>query len=572
MQIKQQIEGKILEVLKELGVENPVVVLERPADMVNGDYSTNVALVYGKTLSKNPKAFADEIVEILKQVQDDTEVSVAGPGFINFHLSKDFYTNEIKNILDKSESYGKGEVLSGKKVMVEYTQPNPFKPFHIGHLMSNAIGESLSRIVAWQGAKVVRANYQGDIGLHVAKAIWGIVKGGGEYPKGSVAEVAEYIGKCYSDASNEYETNEDIKKEIDAINKRLYQKDAEFWPLYEEGRKITLEAFEELYKMLGTKFDEYYFESEMAEVGAKLVREYKEKGVFEDSDGAIVFHGEKYNPKLHTRVFLTSAGLPPYEAKEIGLTVKKFTTHNPDISIVDTATEQKEYMAVVTEAIRQMFPEEKYADRMVHVTHGMMRFASGKMSSRKGNVVTGESLIRDTVDLILQKMTERDWSEEEKKNISEMVGVSAIKYSILRSRIGSDIVYDFEKSISIDGDSGPYLQYSLVRAKSLLEKGKREGLSCASFELPADWNTTTLEKLLVRFSETTLRAWDDLEPHHLVTYLTELASAFNSFYADGKIVDASDSHSPYKLALTQAFSTVMESGLNLVGIKVPERM
>ena len=570
--IETTLKNTIQQALQNLGIETESISLEHPGDMTHGDFSTNVAMVVAKKVGKNPKVLAEELVAELtrNQLPEISKIEIAGPGFINFHLTPEYFTKEVGTILH-TENYGTGDALVGKKVMVEYTQPNPFKPFHIGHLMSNAIGESLSRIVENQGAQVIRANYQGDIGLHVAKALYGILHKGGMYPAGSVLEVAEYIGVCYSEASTIYEENVEAKAEIDTLNKRLYAHDAELAPLYDEGRKITLEAFERLYALLGTKFDVYYFESAMAEVGMQLVREFLDKGVFEMSDGAIVFHAEKYNPKLHTRVFLTSAGLPPYEAKEIGLTVKKFTDYNPDISIVDTATEQKDYMAVVTEAIRQMFPNEKYADRMVHVTHGMMRFASGKMSSRKGNIVTGESLVRDTVALIEEKMAERELGPEEKKAIAEIVGVAAIKYSILRSKIGSDIIYDVEKSISVDGDSGPYLQYALTRASAVLAKAAKESVAGVAV-VSLDWQTVPLEKLLVRFPEIALRAWTDLEPHHIVTYLTELASVFNTFYAQGKIVDATDPQSPYKIALTQAFAVVMKRGLWLVGMKAPEKM
>jgi arginyl-tRNA synthetase len=571
--IQEKIKNLIRKSIKTLETEEVDFVLEHPSDLKMGDYSSNIAMALAKNLKTNPKDLAQRIVDELNKEKDEQieKIESAGAGFINFYLSPKYFHQELEKILIDRQNYGRGDLVLGKKVIVEYTQPNPFKPFHIGHLMSNAIGESLSRIVEFQGAQVVHANYQGDVGPHVAKAIWGILKKGGVFLGETLAEKANYIGECYAYGAEMYETDENIKKEIDEINQKIYAGDKEYKSIYDEGRKITLDAFEELYKILGTKFDEYYFESEMAPNGEKLVREFLDKGVFEESDGAIVFKAEKYNPKLHTRVFVTSKGLPTYETKEIGLTVKKFSDHNPDISIVDTATEQKDYMSVVTEAIRQMFPKEKYADRMVHVTHGMMRFASGKMSSRKGNVVTGESLIRDTVALIKEKMKDRDWVDEEKKNVSEIVGVSAIKYSILRSKVGGDIIYDFEKSISVDGDSGPYLQYALTRASSVLEKAKNQDIK-SDFKNPSLSEISDFEKMLTRFPEITIRAWQEFEPHHIVTYLTELASLFNTFYAQGKIVDETDKNSPYKIALTESFSIVMNQGLFLLGIKIPDRM
>jgi arginyl-tRNA synthetase len=315
----------------------------------------------------------------------------------------------------------------------------------------------------------------------------------------------------------------------------------------------------------------YYFESEVAPAGILLVREFLGKGVFEESEGAVVFKAENYNPKLHTRVFINQAGLPTYETKELGLTARKFEEYNPDLSIVTTAIEQKDYMSVVTEAIRQMFQEEKYADRMMHITHGMMRFASGKMSSRKGNVVTGESLLRDVKEVILEKVKDRDMSDDEKRSVAEIVGVAALKYSILKQATGSDIVYDFEKSISFEGDSGPYLQYAYIRAQSVIEKAKTAGIT-ASSDAKEGQEIIILEKLLYRFPGVIEESGIFYAPHHIATYLIEIAGAFNNFYAHYQIIGESVSESSYRLALVEAFSTTMKNGLTLLGISTPEKM
>ena len=475
----------------------------------------------------------------------------------------------MNTIETSGAAFGKNSILSGKKVMVEYTQPNPFKPFHIGHLMSNAIGESISRIIETSGARTVRANYQGDVGPHVAKAIYMLREKGLPSEHFSPIQKANYIGVCYSEGSSVYEESPEKKAEIDAINKKVYERsDESINKIYDWGRAITLEAFEEIYKTLGTAFDYYFFESLMAPIGEKIVRA-NIGPVFEESNGAVVFHAEAHDPKLHTRVFINSQGLPTYETKEIGLTATKFEKENPDISIVTTAIEQGEYMKVVQKAISLIHPE--YESRMRHVTHGMMRFASGKMSSRKGNVVTGESLIEDAKEIVREKMAAREFADAEREEIASAVAVAALKYSILKQATGSDIIYDFEKSISFEGDSGPYLQYTVVRARALLEKARKEGV-VANTTLPSGWVTTDLEKHLYKFPEVVVRSYETLEPHHIATFLTEAASLYNSFYSGGKIVDTESAESPYKVALTDAFRIVMENGLNLLGIRVPLRM
>ena len=599
MEIKESLKKLIIIALENLDFEIKDISLEHPADLKMGDYSTNVAMVLAKKNGVNPKDLAEKIVETLRQAQGEfpeIQEIQAKNGFINFYLSRKFFTESIEEILEKKESYGKNNLFSGRKIMVEYTDPNPFKPFHIGHLMTNAIGESVSRIVEFSGAKTIRANYQGDVGPHVAKAIYvlmqnplPVIKGEGEGGGESISQIAQYIGECYAKGNDAYETDEKTKKEIEEINKKIYERsDERINEIYDWGKKITLEAFEEIYKVLGTNFNYYFFESIMAPIGEKIVRENisKTEGsesirrIFEKSDGAIVFHAEKYDPKLHTRVFINSQGLPTYEAKELGLTKTKFEKENPDLSIVMTGKEQADYMRVVKKAIEQI--DYEMSTKMVHITHGLMRLTSGKMSSRKGNVVTGESLLLDSCAQILEKIKDRDFKEEEKEKISKDVGVSALKYSILKQSIGGDIVYDKEKSISFEGDSGPYLQYSFARANSVLEKAKEidihplptiplangEGKGMdINFKEPTD-----IERLLCRFPEIVLRSAEEFAPHYMINYLVELARAFNAYYGSTKIIDKDDPASPYKLALVFAFAIVMKNGLYLLGIKAPERM
>lgn len=569
--MKEKLEHHIKKALQNLGITAEAIVLEHPTDLSHGDYSTNAALAYAKQVNANPKTLAEKIKEEIEKdiPKEISKIEIAGPGFINFYLSREFFTDSVAKVLKQNENWGKSMLSSGKKIMVEYTDPNPFKPFHIGHLMTNAIGESIARIVEFSGAMTIRANYQGDVGPHVAKAVYIILKDKDMINRTqSASNQAYWIGKAYALGAEAYESDPAIKAEIDEVNKKIYDRsDEEINKIYDWGRKVTLEAFEEIYQLLGTKFNHYFFESQMAPIGMKIVKE-NTGTVFTQSDGATVFHAEEYDPKLHTRVFINSKGLPTYETKEIGLAITKFTKENPDLSIVVTAVEQGEYMKIVAKALSLIHPE--YESRMKHVTHGMMRFASGKMSSRKGNVVTGESMINDSMDIVHEKVADRELTDDEKGEISKIVGVAALKYSILKSSLGSDIIYDSEKSLSFDGDSGPYLQYTAVRAQSIAKKAESIGLTSGFENIPE--KTSILEKLLYRFPEVVAWSYQQLEPHHIATYLTELASAFNTFYASTIIVNKDDSSTPYRIALVEAFHQTMKNGLYLLGIKTPEKM
>ncbi|MBP6060858.1 MAG: arginine--tRNA ligase [Candidatus Pacebacteria bacterium] len=569
--MEDKIRNLIKDALKNLGIEDVDFVVEHPEDLRNGEYSTNVAMAGAKKLKTNPRELAEKVLEqINKNLPEEIEkTEVAGAGFINFHLPPNFFHGSVEEILN-NKNFGENKSLKNKKIMVEYTDPNPFKPFHIGHLMTNAIGESVARILESAGADVSRANYQGDVGLHVAKAIWGLMKDIKlQETVDGVMIQAHNIGLAYVDGSEAYETDENAKAEIEEINKKIYSRESEkINEVYDWGFKATMEAFEDLYKMLGTKFDFYFLESEMAPIGQSIVKENTGK-VFEESDGAIVFKADKHDPKLHTRVFITKTGLPTYETKELGLTQEKFKVlPNMNLCIVTTANEQLDYMRVVTKALSILHPE--FTDKMKHITHGMMRLATGKMSSRKGNIVTGESLLRDTIALVSEKVQDREWDDEKKKKISEQVGVSAIKYSILKQSTGGDIIYDFETSISFEGDSGPYLQYSYARANSVLEKAAQENI------LPDPHSDSIdifeVEKLLYRFPEVVARSAGEYEPHYIANYLIEVARSFNSFYGNNMIVNKEDKNSGYKVALTFAFAFVMKKGLHLLGIEAPEKM
>lgn len=570
MNISEKLKNAIETALKNLGIEEVSFDISHPTELLHGDYATNVAMVCAKNLGKNPRETAELIVSEMKkhQASEVTDIEIAGPGFINFKLASEFFNQSVQEILDQENEFGKNTQLKGKKIMMEYTQPNPFKPFHIGHLMSNAIGESLSRVIEFSGANLIRANYQGDVGLHVAKAIYGIGQKGKPDASLSISAQAQYIGECYSWGSNEYETNPAVKPVVDAINKSVYERtDVAINELYDWGRELTLDAFEEIYKTLGTKFDYYFFESDMASIGREAVAAGLEKNIFEKSEGAIVFPGEKYDPSLHTRVFITSQGLPTYDAKEIGLALTKFA-REPELtkSITTTAVEQKGVIGVAYEAIYQLRPELR--GKLDHVMHGMMRLSTGKMSSRKGNIITGESLINDAREMAVEKMDGTVDSYAEK--LATDIGVAALKYSILRSSPGSDIVFDFEKAITFDGDSGPYLQYTHARISSMLEKASDMDIFP---KLLSGQNVTDLEKYLYRFPEIVAQSLENYAPNYIATYLIETARLFNSFYGANKVIDTENIEvSSHRLAIARATQIVLKNGLWLLGIVAPERM
>ncbi|MBC8464757.1 MAG: arginine--tRNA ligase, partial [Parcubacteria group bacterium] len=381
-----------------VSVRSEDVSVEVPADMSHGDYATNIALARAKEAGKNPRELAESVVEHIAEADSEDMISdafIAGPGFINITLAKSVVLSRLIHAME--EKYGYADEKTRETVVVEYTDPNPFKPFHIGHLMTNIIGESLARLLEAEGDTVVRMNYQGDVGLHIAKALYGM-KELSVSPDDILG-----IGKAYAYGNEKYENDEEAKKTIDALNEQIYARDDEALnALYDEGRTTSLAHFEKLYKRLGTAFDEYVFESETWKKGKDAVEAHV-GDVFAESDGAIVYHGE--DDGLHTRVFINAKGLPTYEAKDTGLALLKMEKY-PDAKTyyTITAVEQAEYFKVVFAALAKMKSET--IGRFAHIAHGMMRLSDGKMSSRKGNVITGESLLEDVTERATEKLKE----------------------------------------------------------------------------------------------------------------------------------------------------------------------
>ena len=548
------IEKAVERALTDLGISSGTITLEHSAELSHGDYATGVALKFAKQSGKNPRELAEAIVASLGVIEGVEKVDIAGPGFINFKLSPAAIVERLDHART-DEKWGTGDALVGKTIMVEYTDPNPFKQFHIGHLMSNAIGESITRLLEHSGASVLRANYQGDVGQHVAKALYVLLE------RGTTEPTIEEISSAYVEGSTRYEADGQIAVAINEINKKVYDRsDPEVNEMYAKGREITLAHFEDIYTVLGTKFDYYFFESETAPIGMEIVRAHPE--VFTPSEGAIIFVGEKYG--LHTRVFVTGLGLPTYETKDLGLAKLKADTATFDTSITVTASEQMDYFKVIKKVMEFVMPD--IAPKIEHVTHGMMRFAQGKMSSRKGNVVTGESLLTELTEAAKARAAESRAKDHEK--LAQEIAVAAIKYQILKQAAGKDIIFDPARALSMEGDSGPYLQYTFARTHAILDRVHVANIKPA---FDAGTEPTDLMRLLARFPEIVARAAREYEPHHLATYLIEVASAFNSWYGQVQILDQSNDE-PHKVAIVEALSHTLKNGLSILAIPAPERM
>lgn len=535
-------------------------IITRPEPQF-GDYATNVALQIAKQVGKSPREVAEEIVAELRAHDSAIAASAAGPGFINITLSN----RALIELLNRQpESSRKNQT-----VVTEYSDPNPFKVLHAGHLYTTLVGDVISRLLEKSGATVHRTNFGGDVGLHVAKNMWAIVRTlGGEYPE-KLHEIGEdpheraaWLSARYVEGNTAYEENEAHKAEIVAVNKRIYKiheqndRDSPFARIYWTCRTWSYDYFTVLYRDLEvTPFEKYYPESVTTPTGLQTVQEQLRNGVYEESEGAVVFNGERYG--LHTRVFINSQGLPTYEAKDVGLIMQKWRDYEFDASIIITGNDIVEYMKVVQKSIEQFAPE--LTKRTTHVTHGNLKLAGGKkMSSRKGNVL----LALDVLDAA------REATKAALQTDDETVMLGAVKYAFLKQRIGGDIIYDPTESVSLEGNSGPYLQYAHARARSILAKSTKAVTAIDATILNES------ERLLVRklteYPDVVETAMRDLLPHHICTYLYELAQEFNRFYEKNRVIGSEEE--AIRVSLVATYADTLREGLNTLGIHAPDKM
>lgn len=560
MNLKEEIVEKIKNALGE-EISETDIKLSRPSDLSHGDFTTNIALVAAKKLGKKPLEFANELASKVENVEGVEKVEVAGPGFINFFVSKEKLLENVSEILEQKENYGKSENLEAKKIMLEFADPNPFKQFHIGHLRNISLGESFARLLEEQGAQLMRVNYQGDVGLHVAKAMYGIsrmindkglrIKDLEEKP---LKERIEFLGECYAAGAKAYEEDENAKKEIQSINIKIYKKNADLVEIWEEGKAWSLEHFEEIYKRVGTLYERFYFESEVAEKGRQIVLDNLDNGIFEKHDGAVVFRGD------HTRVFVTKEDYATYEAKDLALAKIKYEDFAYDRSIIITAHEQGPYFKVVLAAMEKIEPE--LSGKTEHYAFGYVRLKDKKMSSRLGNIISGEWLMDEAKKKISENFKEMDGQT------LEMVGVGAVKYSMLKFGRTSDILFSFDESISLEGNSGPYIQYTFARTQSVL--AKVNNLKLTTYNLKIEQEELEIMRILSKFGEIVEEAGDNFAPNILCNYLFELAQKFNLFYQKHKIIGSQNEG--FRLALTKTVGQVIKNGLYLLGIEAPTKM
>lgn len=551
-----------------LGSEVAVAEITTPPTPEMGDFAVPM-FPYAKTAGKNPAELASEVAKKIAADEVVAEASAAGP-YVNIRLQYQTVGKDIMDEMhDKGEQYGAHDAGDGKKIIVEYACPNVNKAFHIGHVRNIVTGESIVRLLENAQYDVVRVNYQGDVGMHIAKSLWGISQNHEQFAavaNESLEQRIAFLGDAYAQGARAYEDDEAARAAINDLNRAIYEGDEAYKDIWQKAKDWSLEYFETVYTRFHSHFDHYFFESDMADRGVAIVREGLQKGIFKESDGAVIFEGSHYG--LHDRVFINSAGFPTYEAKDLALAEAWFRDIDPALAIHVVGKEQAEYFKVVFKALEQTLPQS--AGKEMHIAYGWVRLKNGKMSSRLGNVVTGEHLL-ETVQKEVMPLAEKA-EVDDREQLAREVTLAAVKYALLKVDVEKDVAFDMEESISTSGNSGPYLLYTYARIQSILRKADGEAKAI-------DWNAVALtdkeQQLLLQvaqFPMVTKEAATSYNPSVVAKYAFDLAQLYNDYYHVTPVLQADPAERALRLQLSEHVAQVVARACFLLGFSVVDTM
>jgi len=486
--------------------------------------------------------------------------------YLNFFIDPEILGKSVNNEIQKNKDIYGGAKNSPKKIMLEFSQPNTHKEFHVGHLRNAILGNSLVNILRFSGHKVTAVNYIGDIGAHVAKCLWAYDKfySAKELPENK----GKFLGQVYTDGSQKIESNLEYKKEVDEVLQKLETGDKKWTALWKKTRKWSLDDFDRIYKILGVKFDHFFYESEVEKPGKKMVAELLEQGVAQKSEGAVIIDLEKYHLKQF--LLLKSDGSSLYSTKELALAKLKFEKFKIDESIVVVDSRQSFYLQQFFKTMEVIGFDKK----MIHIPYEFVTLKDGAMASRKGNVVLFEDFYNQVVDraTIETKNRHEDWPEKKINEVARKIALSAIKFNMLKVGNNSVITFDIDEALSFDGFSGPYIQYTCSRISSVLKKAKVTTFSTIDYsKLNSDLEKEILLQL-ASFPEVVAESAKNYDPSQVAKYLFDLAKLFSAFYQKSPIINSTKEIKEARLILVDSIRKVLINGLDLLGIEPLDQM
>ncbi len=562
MSDKQQVAAALAQALPEMDVKEIESKIERPKDSSNGDYAFPTFFL-AKTLHKAPQMIASELVE--KVDQDGFEkVVVAGP-YINFFLDKAQVGAKIlQTILADPEHYGEIDLGHQSNVTIDYSSPNIAKPMGMGHLRSTMIGEAVARILEKVNYNLIRIDYLGDWGtqfgkLMAAYEMWGDEA---EVKKDPINTLLKYYVRINNEADEHPEYTEAGRDWF----AKLEHGDEEAWRLWHWFREVSLERFQRVYKMLDVNFDSFNGEAFSAQKMEEPIQLLRDKNLLKPSRGAEIVDLDEYN--LPPLLIIKSNGTTTYITRDLATALFRKRMYGHAKSLYVVGAEQETYFKQLRAALKEM--GFNWWDQIEHISFGLMNLNGKKMSTRKGNVVSLEDVLNDSIDLARKQIAEKNPDLENADEVAKEVGVGAVIFHDLKNYRRNAVNFKLEDVVKFEGETGPYVQYARARAESILRKGGIRDFSDVDLT-KAGAEAWELISFLGQYSEAIKRAALNYDPSVIAKYALELAKKFNQYYAHTRILDK-DEAQPARLALTQAVSDVLKSALDLLDIKAPDEM
>ena len=564
----KQIIAKQISKTIDINEEELESYIETPKDSKNGDYAFPCFRL-AKELRKAPPAIANEIKEKIEAVEEIEKIEVAG-GYLNFFINKTILAKEVLEEISKAEQYGKSEIGKEKNIVIDYSAPNIAKPFHIGHLRSTVIGGALYNIYKYLGYNVTGVNHLGDYGTQFGKLIEGYKMWGKEYDieKDPINELTKIYIRINEACKNDEQILENCRNNF----KKLEDGDSYCVEIWKKFRELSLQEFQKVYDLLGSKFDSWNGESFYSDKMPEVIEILEKTGKLIESQGAKIIDLE--DKGINTPCIIEkSNGSTTYATRDLAAILYRARTYDFDKALYVTSYEQVLHFKQVFEVAKLLGLDEKYTKGLEHVSFGMVLLPEGKMSTREGNIIKLEDLLNEAISRAQEIIEQKNPELENKEEVAKKVGIGAVIFNDMSASRIKDEVFDWNTILNFQGETGPYVQYTHVRTKSVLEKaGYLPKIEEVKVENLADEYSLAILKLIYNFEDVLIQVTDKNEPSILARYLIDLAKAYSSFYNENKIIVEDKDIQNARVYLTYAVSEVLKQGANLLGIQMPEKM
>lgn len=556
---------------KVVNINEPEIEMsiEKPKGSENGDYAFPCFRL-AKELHKAPQMIANDVKENIKVDENQiTKIEVVG-GYLNFFINKEILVKEVLNEMSENKEYGKSTIGNGKNIVIDYSAPNIAKPFHIGHLRSTVIGAALYKIYKYLGYNVTGINHLGDYGTQFGKLIEGYKLWGNEY---NIEEnPIDELTKIYIRINQACKEDEKVLENCRNNFKKLEDGDKYCVEIWQKFRELSLKEFQKVYDILGSKFDSWNGEAFYSDKMPEVIEILNKTGKLVESEGAKIIDLE--DKGINTPCIIEkSNGSSTYATRDLAAIMYRARTYDFDKALYITSYEQVLHFKQVFEVAKLLGLDEKYTNGLEHVAFGMVLLPTGKMSTREGTSIKLSDLLNEAISRAKAIIEQKNPELENKDEVAKKVGVGAVIFNDLANNRVKDEIFDWDTILNFQGETGPYIQYTYVRTKSVIEKaGGVPDISEVNSELLQDEYSIKLLKLIYDFEDVLVQVTDKNEPSILSRYLIDVAKTYSNFYNENKIINDDKNLQNARVYLTYSAGIILKTGAGLLGIEMPDKM